>query len=193
MSVRPHPEHARLARYFRRIRAEAAPWRGAAFRSTTPSYARSADLVSGEGARLHGGRWNAPGTFATVYGSATPELAMAEVLHHFRYYGLDPAAMGRRIFCVLELRLAAVFDLTEGALRRRLRVSEERMRSADWRRANERGYEAITQAVGRAAFESGVEGLVVPAAPVDGESNLVVFPGNLAPGSVLRETERRLG
>ena len=193
MSIQPHPEYARLARFFRRIRAEAESWSGAVFRSTTPSYARSADLVSGQGARLHGGRWNAPGTFATFYGSATPELAMDEVLHHFRHYGLDPATMGRRIFCVVEVRLEAVLDLTAGAMRRRLRVSGERMRTADWRRANDAGEEAITQAVGRAAFESGLEGLVVPPAPADEASNLVVFPANLAPGSVLAEKERRLG
>ncbi len=183
----PHPESVRLTRLFRRIRAEAEPWRGEVFRSTTPSYDRETDLISGIGARIHGGRWNPPGDFATVYGSFTPDGAMAEVLAYFDYYGLDPADMGRRIFCVLDLRLNAVLDLTAGLLRQRLRISEQRMRGTDWRRLADRGEEAITQAVGRAAFESGLEGLVVPAAPATEGKNLVMFPDNLRSGSWVRE------
>lgn len=193
MNVRPHPDHDRLARFFRRVCAEAVPWQGEIFRSTTPAYARATDLASGLGALNHGGRWNAPGTFATVYGAFTPEGAMAEVLAHFDYFGITPSRMGRRIFCVLETRLASVLDLTDGAFRRRLRVSEARMRGTDWRRAVDEGEESITQAVGRAAFESGLEGLVVPSAPTSGTRNLVLFPDNLRAESLLREKEWRLG
>ena len=38
-------------------------------------------VLTGEGARLNGGRWNPPGT-ALLYTSATPELALLETLVH---------------------------------------------------------------------------------------------------------------
>jgi len=36
------------------------------YRSTTTKYADDTDLITGEGSRLHGGRWNPPG-IAAVY------------------------------------------------------------------------------------------------------------------------------
>jgi RES domain-containing protein len=57
-----------------------------AYRSTTPEYAKEADLNTGEGSKLHGSRWNPPG-IAAVYASFTPETAMEESLAHFRNYG----------------------------------------------------------------------------------------------------------
>jgi hypothetical protein len=66
-----------------------------AYRSTTPEYAKEADLNTGEGSKLHGSRWNPPG-IAAVYASFTPETAMEESLAHFRYYGIPfHAAMPR--------------------------------------------------------------------------------------------------
>jgi RES domain-containing protein len=41
----------------------------------------SADAFSGEGARLHGGRWNSPGT-AIVYTTGSESLAQLELLVH---------------------------------------------------------------------------------------------------------------
>jgi RES domain-containing protein len=49
------------------------------YRVQTQRYASSA--LSGEGARLYGGRWNPEGV-PLVYTSASPELALLEVLVH---------------------------------------------------------------------------------------------------------------
>ncbi|GAB3221549.1 RES family NAD+ phosphorylase [Spirosoma arcticum] len=38
-------------------------------------------VLTGEGARLNGGRWNPPGT-PLIYTSTTPELALLETLVH---------------------------------------------------------------------------------------------------------------
>src|SRR5437870_6910515 len=77
-TIGPNPEYVRFVAAMRRARRLAAPWSGVVYRATSPHYASSRDLVSGEGARLHGGRWNAPGTFAAVYASLDPQTAMAE-------------------------------------------------------------------------------------------------------------------
>jgi len=186
--MRPHDDFPRLATSMGRLLREARPWEGRVFRSVSARHAKSADLVSGAGSRRFGGRWNPPG-YATVYGCLTPEVAMAETLAHYHYYGIRPWQMGRRMFCVLEVRLAVVLDLTRGDLRRRLRVSRRRMRETDWRRSLAQGEEALTQALGRAAYAAGFEGLLVPSAPAKGGTNLVAFPSNLGPGSQVAEMQ----
>jgi len=51
------------------------------------------------------------------------------------------------------------------------------MRDDDWRALNRGSEESLTQAIGRAAYQSSLEALIVPAC--DGGRNLVWFPGNL--------------
>ena len=57
------------------------------------------------------------------------------------------------------------------------------MAGHDWRRAQRRNAESLTQALGLAASDLGLHALLVPAAT--GGSNIVVFPGNLGSGCVL--------
>ncbi|MGE5276322.1 MAG: RES family NAD+ phosphorylase [Acidobacteriota bacterium] len=181
--MRPNPELPRLAAAIRRISAK--PWSGVAYRSASPAYAGSRDLVSGEGVRRHGGRWNPPGAFAAVYASLSPETALAEALAQFRHYGIPEADALPRVIAALEVRLEALSDLTAGSAPRTLRVSRRRMRNDAWRRAQGEGRESLTQAIGRAAFEAGLEALLVPSAADPSGTNLVVFPARLAPGSRL--------
>jgi len=179
----PHPEFARLAEAVRRL--SSGPWKGIAYRSASPAYAGSRDLLSGEGVRRHGGRWNAAGAFPAVYASLTPETAIAEALGQFRYYGIPDADAMPRVLVALDASLAALADLTAGPARRILRVSRRRMRADSWRAAAERGRESLTQAIGRAAYEAEIEGLLVPSAVDRKGANLVFFPERLRAGSRL--------
>ena len=52
-----------------------------------PKYATETDLVTGDGSKLHGARWNPKG-IAVVYAADSPETAMAESLAQYRYYGI---------------------------------------------------------------------------------------------------------
>jgi hypothetical protein len=79
------------------------------------------------------------------------------------------------------VKLAKVLDFTDGNLRRIMGISAARMRKDDWRALNRRSAESLTQAVGRAAYETGAEALIVPAC--DAKKNLVWFPGNLLTAS----------
>ena len=80
-----------------------------------------------------------------------------------------------------------VLDLTDAGVRRLLGVSERRLLDEPWREMQKKGREALTQAVGRLAYEADWEGLLAPSAARKGGVNLVLFPANLkAPGSWLR-------
>lgn len=185
MTVEPHLEFDRLVRGMLRCASLAGPWRGVAYRAVSPRYADSGDLLSGRGSQLHGGRWNAPGTFPAIYGSLTPETAMAEVLSSFRAFNVPIYRALPRTFLALDVQLQRVLDLTKGFVRRHLRVSRRRMVEEEWRRLQNRGREALTQAIGRAAHNAGLEALRVPCAAVTDGSNVVIFPANLAAASRL--------
>jgi len=181
--MRTHPEFLRIARAIARLPRR--PWSGVAYRSVSPAWAGDRDLLSGEGVRRYGGRWNAAGGFAAVYASLTPETAVGEALAHVRHYGIPEADAMPRIVVALDAAVAALLDLTDGSVRRSLRVSRRRLRTDPWRSAAEGGREALTQAIGRAAFEAGLEALLVPSAADRRGANLVVFPARLRPGSRL--------
>jgi hypothetical protein len=65
-----------------------------------------------------------------------------------------------------------------------LRVSLRRLIDERWQEKQERGREALTQAIGRIARDSGFEGLLVPSAQGSGQ-NLVIFADRLLHGSRL--------
>ena len=137
--------------------------------------------MTGAGSRTAGGRWNPPGSFHTVYASLEVETAVAEALQHFRYYGLPVSRAMPRVMVSLEAKLNRVLDLRDGDTRRLLAVSERRMLAAPWREEQKKGREAITQALGRLAFEADIQGLLVSSAAHKGGSNLILFPANLDP------------
>ncbi len=52
-------------------------------------------------------------------------------------------------------------------------------------KANSKGKEALTQAIGRAAAEAGLEALIVPSAQSRAKPNLAVFMENLRSKSIV--------
>ena len=56
----------------------------------------------------------------------------------------------------------------------------------NWQNLQDKGREATRQAIGRAAQQLGIEGILFPSAVVTGAQNLVVFPENLRARSILR-------
>jgi len=157
---------------------------GVVYRVCTPKYATESDLLTGEGSRIKGGRWNPPG-IAAVYGSSTPETAMAESLGHYRYYRIPlPAAMPR-VCLALEVDLNRILDLRDRAVRRRLGLTLGQI-SGDWRAQRDSGKVPTTQRVGEAVYRAGFEGLLAPSAHSPGGHNLVIFPKNLERTKQLR-------
>lgn len=79
----------------------------------------------------------------------------------------------------MKLKLNDVLDLTDGTIRKHLFVSRDRMIDVDWERTQIAGCEALPQAVGRAAYKVGLEGLLVPAKADSSGANLIIFSKNL--------------
>ena len=154
---------------------------GEIYRSASPKYATSRDLLTGGGSRKYGGRWNPVG-IAAVYGSLAPETAMEETLAHSRYYGLPVHASMPRTFVAISFSLKSVLDLTDGQVRQMLGISDKRLLDCDWHAAEET---PITQSVGRAVYDADLEALLVRSAADRTGQNLVIFVGNLGRASSL--------
>ena len=158
---------------------------GVVYRSCTPKYATESDLLTGEGSRQWGGRWNPIG-LAMVYSTLTPETAMAETLASNRYFGEPIEDAMPRTFVAVRVKLKTVLDLRDTNLRRRLRLSLPTLLLIDWRVEMYAGSEPLTQLIGRAAHATGWEGMIVPSGADHAGHNLLIFPDRLAAGSRIR-------
>ena len=154
------------------------PWKGAAYRVTTLDYPSPKSILLGQGSFLHGGRWNAIGSFRAVYGSTEDTVAVAESRATADYAGVSWPFRTPRLLVAIDLSLQAVLDLTDTSIRRKLGLTMDGLKEEDWRKTQERGEESFTQAIGRAVFANGGEALLVPSARVASGVNVVYLPEN---------------
>ncbi|MCU0692803.1 MAG: RES family NAD+ phosphorylase [Polyangiaceae bacterium] len=96
------------------------------------------------------------------------------------------------VFVAVAVELQAVVDLTDREMQRILGVTARVMRSTPWRALQEQGPEALTQALGRIAWEERLEGILVPSARAAGAVNVVLFPARRRAGSSWRIQRARL-
>lgn len=88
-------------------------YQGRDYRQQAPTY----DPPSGEGARIHGGRFNPPDRFPVLYLCSTPGCAAAEFMRTTQRHPLGAAAFLPRVLYRYDVHLTAVLDLTdEGTL-----------------------------------------------------------------------------
>ena len=159
------------------------PWEGTVYRITTLKYPHERDILAGKGSYQHGGRWNAIGSFCAIYGSTTDTVALDESRANAEYARIPYPVRTPRLVVAIDVALGRVLDLTQTNVRRALGVTLKQLSQEDWRKLQDQGFESLTQALGRAAFHAGAEGLLVPSARVRGGVNAVVFPQNLSRGS----------
>ncbi|MBI2925080.1 MAG: RES family NAD+ phosphorylase [Verrucomicrobia bacterium] len=172
--VRSHPRFAELRDLFRAHPEWFEPWTGTLFRFQTVDYPAPKHVLSGEGARQRGGRWNPPG-LAALYGSVTDTAALEECKSTDRYYGV--ATKSPRLLVAIDARLTRVLDLTKPAIFRKLGFTLSELAAEDWRKLLAAGRESLTQSIGRAVAASGGSGLLARSAAVHRGVNVVVFPG----------------
>ena len=165
------------------------PWEGAAYRVTTLDYPSPKSILLGQGSFLHGGRWNAIGSLRAVYGSTEDTVAVAESRATADYAKVPWPFRTPRLLVAIELSLEAILDLTDNSIRKKLGLTIDGLKEEDWRKTQERGAESLTQAIGRAVFTNGGEGLLVPSARVTGGVNVVYLPENQRKNSRVRVLE----
>lgn len=173
-AIHRHPRFAKLSDLFRAHPKLFGAWHGTLFRFQTADFPAPKDVLSGEGARWRGGRWNSPG-IATLYGSTTDNTALEECKAHDRYYGVPTKSP--RLLVAIKAQLTRMLDLTAPATRRAMAVKLAELGSEDWRKLQAAGKESFTQAIGRAVVAVGGSGLLFRSAAVDRGVNVAIFPG----------------
>jgi RES domain-containing protein len=121
--------------------------------------------------------------FACVYGSLAANVAQEEAFASIDRYGIPRDQIGPRV--QVAVRLRGVLDLTEQNALSRLGLTKRRLTQCDWQRDQDRGEEALTQCIGRLAWEQRIEALIVPSRQLAGH-NIVLFPGRRRRGSSWR-------
>ncbi len=165
------------------------PWKGTIYRVTTPKYRHPREILLGEGSYRNGGRWNAVGSFHAVYGSVDDVTALKESKANAEYANLPYPFRETRLVVAIEIALSRVVDLTSSEILKQLEVTEEELRTEDWRKVQEQGFESLTQSLGRAIFAAKGEGLLARSARVENGANVAYFPENKSRGSQVRPWE----
>ncbi|MEO7699608.1 MAG: RES family NAD+ phosphorylase [Opitutus sp.] len=171
--IQPNPRFAEFQQILAAHPEWLKPWSGTFFRFQTIDFPAAKDVLSGEGARVRGGRWNQPG-LATVYGSTTDTTALEECKANDRYYGVE--TKGPRLLVAIEAQLGGMLDLTSAGIRRTLGVTLKELAAEDWRKLLAAGQESSSQALGRAGAANGASGMLVRSATVPQGINVAVFP-----------------
>lgn len=183
----PHAHYGHFLKTMRELVLDgtAGPWSGIIYRYVASRFAPAGRIMSGTGAFLAGGRWNAPRTFHAVYCASNPELANREYFAGYRAAGLPLHQAMPLAGKAVVADLVSVLDLRDTKIQARLGVSQEKLDRDNWKAATDAGQESLCQALGRAAHEAGVEGLLVRSAHArdPGDFNIVLIIENAPAGS----------
>jgi len=178
--MKPHKAAPRLTELFPSIRAKAIAWEGVAFRAVGTDYGQPAATCSPEkvpNVTAAGG--TPPDSFATVHASLDTTTAVAEALGTRRHYAIGVESRLPLTLVAIDVRLEGLIDLTDELVLAHLELTRRKLSRCRWRESMNKAREALTQTIGRIAFEQGLEGLLVPSAQVRQRRNLIVFPANL--------------
>jgi RES domain-containing protein len=138
--------------------------------------------MSGEGARIAGGRWNPKGSFAVLYLGLDEATVVAEFHRLAVKQRLAPADFLPRILFRYEGELHDLLDLRDEGALKAVGLTHSDLLADD---------AAACQEVGEAAFVAGREGILAPSATGAG-GVLAVFLGRLGGESSLRDVASEL-
>ena len=154
------------------------------FRCVPPKWASSKNIISGKGSFRSGARFNAPESFAAIYGSTTPELALTESLVYQRDAGYPPQYALPLVLKAIRVDVRRMLSFTDPAVLNALALTLDEMLTNQWRLARAHGEESISQAAGRAAHACGIEALAAPSAHTAEGINIILFPDHLPISSI---------
>lgn len=178
MKLGPHPRYGAFQHWLS-VQTDRLGVDGVFYRVAGPRHTSADEIIAGVGAFLGGGRWNPPGVMNVVYLSRAPETAMHEANEHARYFGTAVWRGFPKVVIAIRVKADAVLDLTQPAIAAGLPEPLANLMAENWRAVMGRGDESATQALGRAVFDAGIQGLLVPSRPDPAGVNLVLFPSGL--------------
>ena len=123
---------------------------GPLYRALNPVYAR--EPLSGQGAELHGGRFNPKGTPA-LYTALDPATALREAC---QVGGLQPTTL-----VAYRAELGPIFDTRNAAMLKDYGMNMRDLADPSWRSSMLDGRSVLTQSFAKAPFAAGFVGLLV--------------------------------
>ncbi len=154
-------------------RVAAAPlsaFSGQGWRQLAPRY----DPLSGEGARLHGGRFNPPGSFPVLYVCQSRPCAVAELKRLGERQAIGVEGLLPRALYRYEIVLEAVLDLRNEEVRAHIGLGLDVLTGPDW---------TTCQQVGLAAHALGASGVNAPSTTGVGDV-LAIFVQHVGLGRI---------
>ena len=124
---------------------------------------------------MHGGRWNPPKSFPTLYLALDRLTVLAELKRTAFRFGIAPEGLLPRAVYRFDIALHQCLDLRDASGRETVGLSLDAIRSEDPRRCQE---------VAMAAHYLGLEGLLAPSAAGPG-STIALFTDRLHPDSIV--------
>lgn len=158
------------------------PFRGDAYRHVSPQH----DPRSGEGARIHGGRFNPPESFPVLYLCVSRACVVSEFVRLGAWQTIGAEGLLPRKLFRFDAELVRVLDLTDEDVRRTLKVEEADLVDHD---------RTLTREIGVNAHGLSLQGILSPSA-TGTDSVLAVFPEHLGTSTLepeLVEEWRTLG
>jgi RES domain-containing protein len=156
---------------------------GTCFRLVSQQFANQRDVISSEGSKKYGGRFNFKGMFGVLYLSCDVHTGTEEATRATQAAEFDVA---ERLPCTtvgIKIKLSRILDLTNSKVCRAIGIRKSVLIQTDWEQTQKLNVEAITQSIGRFAKEAGFEAILVPSAVWKKGKNLDIFPDNLLPSS----------
>jgi len=184
--MQEHPQFDNLRTALASARASLRrEWSGQVYRCVAPQWAHPGHLVTGEGTRKTGSRWMRAGVTPAVYAASSESIALKESRRVVRYFGIKKPQNQPRVLVELQANLERVADLTK--LDDHLSwPGIDELLTENWEQLNAGGKETLSQAFGRALFDLGFSGLLVPSARDRRGRNLIWFPENLRGNEKIR-------
>ena len=180
MAIKPHPKFGEIKDALLPFAKLGLPYKGICYRCTDPQFAR--EIISGAGSQLYGARWTPIGSFPTVYLCETAEAALEEFFARGRRMRLPDHKSLPMVMAGVNVKVARLLDFT-GAEMQAIISSFCEAEKTHWRTIQNRR-EAATQAIGRAAFELGLSGIITESQVTTGKV-IVIFPENLTENETL--------
>jgi RES domain-containing protein len=154
---------------------EPVPFAGEAFRHLAHDH----HPLSGVGARIHGGRWNPPESYSTLYLALDRETTVREFYRLAKRQERDPEDFLPRRLYRYEIALTSLLDLRDPVTRTALQLSDSELGSNDATKC---------QQIGESANHLGLEGILAPSATGEG-AVLAVFFDRLHADSQVRDLD----